>query len=106
MNDLLPLFGEEEAPEPANVKDEAMITNSQRDALRKLFGELGVTTAHEQFKVVEELTGQYISSVGELLASSAQILIYQLPARIQSKNRVVTGNDWADRQEDTWIDNL
>jgi len=105
VNDLLPLFGEEEALEPI-VLNEPKITSSQRDALRKLFRELEVTTAREQFAVVEEVTGQRISSVAELLASSAQILIYQLPARIQSRGRVVTGNDWADREEDTWIDKL
>lgn len=105
MNDLLPLFGDDETPKPTNV-EEPRITDSQRHVLRNLFGELGVTSAREQFDVVEEITGQRISSVSDLLASNAQILIYQLPARTRSKRRVVTGNDWADREKDTWIDNL
>lgn len=106
MSDLLPLFEAKDAPEPPNAS-KPTITSSQRDALRKLFSELGGGgTAREQFALVEEISGQRISSVGELLASSARVLIYQLPARIQSKNGVATGNDWADREDDTWIDKL
>jgi hypothetical protein len=105
MSDPLPLFAEESASaEP--TKTAGLMTASQRRLLKDLFGRLGLTTAREQFEVVEEVTGQRISAVAELLASNAQTLIYQLPARIQSQKRIVTGNDWADREEDTWIDKL
>lgn len=105
MSDPLPLFAEESASAEPN-KTAGLMTASQRRSLKELFGQLGLTTAREQFEVVEEVTGQQISAVAELLASNAQTLIYQLPARIQSQKRIVTGNDWADREEDTWIDKL
>jgi DNA polymerase-3 subunit epsilon len=105
MSEPLPLFDDEE-PSIRAQKSKSTITRSQRDALRKLFQELGVTVAREQFAVVEEITGQRITAVNDLLASGAQVLIYQLPARIRSQARIVTGNDWADREEDTWIDKL
>jgi hypothetical protein len=105
VSDPLPLFAEESAS-PETTKTAALMTASQRRSLKELFGQLGLTTAREQFEVVEEVTGQRISAVAELLAANAQALIYQLPARIQSQKRIVTGNDWADREEDTWIDKL
>ena len=85
---------------------EKTVSESQQKALRDLFQQLGVLSAREQFKVVEDVTGQRIGTVHELLASNAQVLILRLPARIRVRGTKATGNAWADREEETWIDKL
>lgn len=106
MSNALPLFPDENVPLDATRPSDKTIGESQRSALRALFEQLGVSDAKGQFQVVEEVTGQRIRSVNELLASNAQVLIHQLPARILNRGKKNTGNAWADRDEDTWIDNL
>lgn len=82
------------------------MTQSQRDTIRQLFGELRVSEAKAQFEVVAELTGARIGSVGELDERVAGTLIRMLPGKIERSRRVNTGNAWNDREEDTWIDRL
>ena len=105
MNDLLPMFAEDEPDAPSEKTVESM-TVSQREHLRGLFAQMGAVTAREQFQIVEEITGQRLNSVRDLTARNAQMLLLQLPARIESRGRVLTGNAWTDRVEDTWIDKL
>jgi hypothetical protein len=105
MNDTLPLFPE--SPTSPNTSEGlGLLTESQRMALRGFFEQLGLSTAKEQFAVVEEITGQRLSKVHELTERNAMMLIFQLPGRIRSSTRANTGNAWADREEDTWIDKL
>lgn len=40
-----------------------MMTATQREEIKALFAQLGVTGAHEKFTVIEEVTGTRISSV-------------------------------------------
>ena len=107
VNDFLPLFDSDDSstakplPEP-----EAVMSSSQRAALKKLFDQLGVTGAQAQFAMVEELTGQHIVSVRDLLGRAAQLLIHKLEERVNSAGRKDTGNAWDDREEPTWIDKL
>nr|QJS06292.1 hypothetical protein [Cryobacterium sp.] len=82
------------------------VTDSQRQHLRELFAQLNAVTTREQFQIVEEVTAQRLNTVQELLAHNAQLLILQLPARIKSRQKSLTGDAWADRDEDTWIDKL
>ena len=70
MNDLLPLFDGEETAHSVTRPLTKTLTGSQREALRKAFAELGVTDAPGQFEIVEELTGQRISSVTRFLTGS------------------------------------
>lgn len=90
--------GAEPAPAP--------MTTSQRQTIRDLFEKLGVADARSQFDVVAELIGVQITSVGQLEADKASLLIYMLNGRASRSHRVNTGNTWADREEDTWIDRL
>lgn len=89
-------------PEPAP----APMTSIQRQTIRGLFEHLGVADARSQFDVVAELTGVQITSVGQLEADKASLLIHMLNGRASRSHRVNTGNAWADREEDTWIDRL
>lgn len=84
----------------------APMTLAQREVIRELFSTLGIADAKGQFEVVAELTGRRIASVGELDAATANTLIPMLTGRASRANRATTGNSWADRDEDTWIDQL
>lgn len=104
MNDPLDLFAEE-LSEPA-ITTPTPMSDSQRDEIRRLFSQLGITIAREQFEVVADLIGIRLGSVAELTSPDASSLIYRLRARAQNQHRSSTGNSWADRDEDTWIDKL
>lgn len=105
MDDLLPLFeGDDTAP--AAPTPSPTMTVSQREALKKAFAKLGVTDARGQFAIVEELTGERITSVQKLQERHAQTLIHRLADKVNSMGRKNTGNTWDDREEDTWIDKL
>ena len=84
----------------------AVMTDAQRSQIRDLFAKIGVTVAREQFDIVAELTGVRITAVGQLTSDNANTLIRMLSARAACAGRVHTGNSWADREEDTWIDRL
>ncbi len=103
MSDLFSLFGDEET---APVEGPKPMSKAQRQVLRELFGQLRLTTARKQFDLIEELTGQRIRSVGELDERAAAGLIIRLRHRATAVVRPNTGNAWADRDEDTWIDKL
>jgi hypothetical protein len=105
MDDTLPLFPDSPA-QPTEVLGPRTVTESQRKVLRGFFDQLGLSTAREQFSVVEEITGQRIGKVQELTEQNAMMLIFQLPNRIKSATQVNTGNAWADREQNTWIDKL
>lgn len=85
-----------------------MMRNEQRDEIRSLFASLGLATAREQFELVNVLIGVRLNSVTELAATNASALIHRLRERVDSgpKSKASTGNSWADREEDTWIDRL
>ncbi|WP_346923068.1 hypothetical protein [Glutamicibacter creatinolyticus] len=89
---------EERAPVP--------LSPAQRQAIRELFAQLGVTDARAQFDMVAELTGVRIASVVELDGGTANVLMQMLRGRVARSGRADTGNAWADRDEDTWIDRL
>lgn len=82
------------------------MTDSQRLAIRAAFAHLGISRAREQFDVVAELTGERITRVGDLSEGAAQSLIYALQSKVRNAGRANSGNSWADRDEDTWIDKL
>lgn len=104
--EALSLLGDEDH---APVAEPAM-NDETRARVRQSFAELGVTTAHEQFRMVAELTGQQITSVTEMTQRQALVLLLGLSRRIEamstSSGKKSTGNAWADRTEDTWIDKL
>ena len=83
-----------------------MMTPAQRTEIRALFAQLGVATARDQFEVTAELTGDRITSVGELSAATAQRLIQGLQRRVAGLDRSLTGKSWDYPEEDTWIDRL
>ncbi|MWV51624.1 hypothetical protein GRS96_20375 (plasmid) [Rathayibacter sp. VKM Ac-2803] len=99
------LFGDEQHVEPDTASDQVM-TQATRGQIRQAFAKLGVTTAREQFKVATELTGLQITSVADLTQRQAQTLLISLTRRVESAGARRTGNAWADRDEDTWIDKL
>lgn len=103
MSDLFSLLGDEE-PQPTSGPKP--MTEAQRHVLRELFGSLGVTVAGKQFDLIEELTGQRIRSVGDMDERAAAGLIIRLRHQATAVARPNTGNAWADRDEDTWIDKL
>ena len=103
MSDLFSLFGDEEA---APVEGPKPMSDSQRQVLRGLFASLGVASARDQFALVEELTGQRIHAVSDLDERAAGALIIRLRHRSKSVAQPNTGDAWADREEDTWIDKL
>lgn len=104
--EALSIFGDEDR---APVAEPAM-DEGTRAKVRQSFAELEVTTAREQFRMVAELTGQQITSVTEMTQREALRLLLGLSRRIEatriSSGRKSTGNAWADRTEDTWIDKL
>lgn len=97
---------EDNAPATTTRAIEPMMSDVTRGQVRQAFAKLGVTTAREQFAVVAELTGQRITSVAELTQRQAQTLLLSLSRRIEATGTKSTGNAWADRDEDTWIDKL
>ncbi|WP_314645666.1 hypothetical protein [uncultured Microbacterium sp.] len=103
MNDGLFDFGDSAAPAEARP---ALMTPRQRQTIRELFAKLGIASARDQFDIVAEVTGVRITSVAELELGAANVLIRQLESRAAAAGRVSTGNSWADRDEDTWIDRL
>lgn len=95
--------------DPAPRNDERAwtpISPTQREAVRELFAQLGVADARAQFDMVAELTGVHINSVIELEARTADVLLHMLRSRVARVGRADTGNAWADRDEETWIDRL
>lgn len=96
-----PNNGEGTVPEPLKP-----MYDSQRAEIRSQFTQLGLATARSQFELVEELIGIRLKSVTELTAADAQQLILRLRGRVSLLSRSSTGNSWADRDEDTWIDKL
>lgn len=104
MNDALSLFDPPEATNEPTPK--LLMTDSQRTQIRAAFAALGTHRAREQFDVVEQLTGQKISSVTELERRHAHNLILGLQRRLDSIGSQRSGNAWTDREEDTWIDKL
>jgi hypothetical protein len=105
MNDLLSLFNDHGSHSSDGAALDT-ISAAQRSAIRSAFARLGILDARSQFAVVEELTGQRITSVGDLKARHAQTLIYGLEGRVANAVRKNTGNSWDDREQDTWIDKL
>ena len=99
-------FEAEQTAERAVGLESAAITTDQRSRIRSLFGQLGISSAQEQFAIVREITGQAISRVDQLTRDNAQVLIYSLPSLIRSSTAAKTGNAWDDREGDTWIDRL
>ncbi|AMB59189.1 hypothetical protein [Microterricola viridarii] len=92
-------------PDPDEARPRPML-ESQRSQIRDAFGALGLTTAREQFALVEELTGVRLNRVTDLTENAARTLMYALKGRAQNAGRSNTGDSWADREEDTWIDRL
>jgi hypothetical protein len=82
------------------------ITSRQREMVRELFAQLGIADARGQFDLVAELTGVRITAVNQLTMADTNTLIRMLTARVTNVGRQHTGNAWADRAEDTWIDQL
>jgi DNA polymerase-3 subunit epsilon len=97
LDDVVPTE-EQAAPTP--------MTALQRQTIRELFAQVGVVDAHAQFDIVAELTGVRITSVAQLEVGQANVLIQMLRGRAARSGHVNTGNAWADREEDTWIDRL
>lgn len=94
-------------PAPKNEEPASnQLSPIQRQAIRELFAQLGVTEARAQFDMVAELTGVRIASVVELDTGTANVLLQMLQGRVARSGRANTGNAWADRDEDTWIDRL
>lgn len=104
MTEPLDMFAP--ATDNPHVAPPAPMTAEQRGQIRDLFAILGVSTAHEQFRLVDVLVGVRLRSVGELTSKSAAILIPRIRERVESHSRSQTGNSWTDREEDTWIDKL
>ena len=101
------LFGDEDDTRATTTRAvEPMMSDATRGQVRQAFARLGVTTAREQFAVVAELTGQHITSVAGLTQRQAQTLLLSLSRRVEAATTRSTGNAWADRAEDTWIDKL
>lgn len=107
MTEPLELFADPVEP-PIDQDPVPMMRAEQRETIRSLFAALDVTTAREQFEVVSVLIGVRLQSVADLDAKSAAALIARLTSRVESKSRAksLTGDPWADRDEDTWIDRL
>jgi hypothetical protein len=82
------------------------MTTLQRQIIRELFAQIGVADARAQFNTVAELTGVRIASPADLEAGPADVLIHLLRGRVARSGRVSTGDAWADREEETWIDRL
>lgn len=107
MSELFDLFPDNSSSATPDVPAPAApMTDAQRLKIRRLFAELGIFAAREQFDLVNVLIGIRPASVADLDTKAAALLIPRLAQRVESKSRVGTGNSWVDRDEDTWIDNL
>jgi len=105
MPDGASLFDLSDRPDPQPDAPQ-MITPDQRTAVRDAFAQLEVVDAPSQFEIVHQLTSQRVRSPMELQARHAQILLRGLEERLRSQGIHRTGNAWADRDEETWIDKL
>lgn len=105
MTDGASLFDISDRPDP-HPDAPQMITPDQRSAVRNAFAQLGIVDAPAQFEIVYQLTSQRVRSPTELEARHAQILLRGLEERLRSQGIHRTGNAWADRDEETWIDKL
>ncbi|REJ08751.1 hypothetical protein DY023_00220 [Microbacterium bovistercoris] len=105
MMSTLSLF-DEPADDQVPTMRELPMYDSQRREIRELFAALGLTTAPEQFAVVEELISVRLRAVTDLNREDARRLLSRLQSRVQTSRRASTGDSWADRDEDTWIDKL
>lgn len=107
MTEPLDLFAFASArPDEAPVEPVSPMTGEQRAEIRTLFSQLHVRAAREQFDLVDVLIGIRLRSVADLDTKSAAALIPRLRKRVASQAKISTGNSWADREEDTWIDIL
>lgn len=106
MSELFALFSEPSDPVPRSAPVAQLMTESQRTQIRSLFAALGLSTASEQFDLVHVLVGVRLNSVADLDSKTAATLIPRLSTRVQSMERGLTGDSWADREDDTWIDKL
>lgn len=102
----LSLFDDPDDDTPKQLAAPEPMSEFQRTEIRRLFGNLDLSTAREQFDLVEVLVGIRLRIVTDLTASDAQQLILRLRGRVANQSRSSTGNSWADREEDTWIDRL
>ncbi|WP_454117802.1 hypothetical protein [Microbacterium lacticum] len=93
-------------PTPRGAEGPTPMTLQQREIIRQLFAQIGIVDARAQFEMVTDLTGVKISSVSEMEVATANTLIHHLSSRVVNSRRASTGNTWADRDEDTWIDRL
>lgn len=107
MSELFDLFSDPAATASVTTPvPVALMTDEQRSEIRQLFSELGLSSVREQFDLVDVLIGVRLRSVAELQTRPAALLIVRLKERVASQVRTTTGNAWADRDEDTWIDKL
>lgn len=106
MSDTLSIFDDEPSEPDTSAHEPTLMNDGQRARIREFFSQLGITAAREQYALVEEITGQPIDRVDQLTEANAQLVIYNMPARIENRRASRTGNAWADRDEDTWIDRL
>lgn len=102
----LSIFEEQPEDSAAHNEQTYAMLDSQRSEIRSLFAQLELATAREQFALVYELIGVRLLSVTELSAADAQWLILRLRGRVATSGQSLTGDSWADREEDTWIDKL
>lgn len=106
MSELFDLFSNPSHSTPEPVPAPQPMTDDQRAQIRGLFTALGMAAASEQFDLVHVLVGIRLNSVADLDSKTAATLIPRLSKRVQSMKRDSTGNSWADREDDTWIDKL
>lgn len=92
----------DDAPRPSAPRP---MYDSQRAQIRDLLSRLDLTTAKDQFALVEGILGVRLAAVTDLNADDAQRLIPRLRSRVQTSARAMTGDSWTDR-DDTWIDKL
>lgn len=102
----LNIFDEPSDTPVTDSTDPRPMSDYQRSEIRSLFQRLDVTTAGEQFQLVRDLIGVQLTSVTQLTAADAQRLLSRLTVRVTASARTPTGNAWADRDGDTWIDKL
>jgi hypothetical protein len=103
---MLSLFGDDPESQEPETQSEPPMTDLQRGSIRELFRHLGIADAKSQFESVRDFTGHSISSVQDLSRERANTLLKQLEARASMTKNASTGNAWADRTEDTWLDKL
>lgn len=104
MTEPLDLFSTTDDPPRVDVVQP--LSPEQRDEIRVLFAQLGITSAQEQFALVEVLIGLRLQSVAGLDSKNAAALIPRLRKRVDSRSKSSSGSAWDTREEDTWIDNL